>query len=402
MVHDSGETLWRDEAVQRVRGLRESALGGLESEAVALETISGRTLAADILAESDSPPSDFATMDGYAFDATEGYPYELSSHETFPEDDPPAIEAGEAVPVATGAPLPDGANAVLKREEASVEDRQVEGPAIEPGTDTYEQGSNVREGEHLFSAGETLSPKDAIFLSDLGYGTVDVTRRFSVGVLATGTEIHEGRSRDLDSSMLTGLVRSWGHEATYVGSVPDEYDRVESRIAELADHHDAVLTTGGTSVGKKDYVVRALEALGTVEFHRVRLRPGKPIVAATLPDAVVFGIPGKPVGAHTATTLIARPFFTDDSTLPTQEATVSHDLAMGRDGFEYAVPVTVDGGVATPLGHADSPLAVYDTEFDPSVLSSSTRASRADGFVLTTDALTASEKVPVVPYSVIE
>jgi len=221
-------------------------------------------------------------------------------------------------------------------------------------------------------------------------------------VLATGTEIHEGRSDDLDSPMLAGLVRSWGHEATYEGSVPDEYDRVEARIAELADRYDVVLTTGGTSVGKKDYVVRALESLGEVAFHRVRLRPGKPIVAAELPDAVVFGIPGKPLGAHTITSLVARPFFTGEDALPTVPATFGTDLGMGPEGFEYAVPVTLADGAATPLGHVDSPLAVYEETFDPSVLSSSTRATRADGFVLTRDGLAAGETVRVVPYPVIE
>jgi len=402
MSHDHEDMLWRDEAVPRVHQLRESALDGRPSESVPLDAVAGRTLATDVIAESDSPPADYATMDGYAFDATGEYPYDVVDRETFPEDDPPSLGDGEAVAIATGAPLPAEANAVVKKEEVTVSDGRLEGPPVEPGTYTYEQGSNVRAGERLFAAGERLSPKDAIFLGDLGYEAVEVTERFSVGVLATGTEIHEGRSDDLDSPMLAGLVRSWGHEATYEGSVPDEYDRVEARIGELADRHDVVLTTGGTSVGKKDYVVRALDGLGEVEFHRVRLRPGKPLAAATLPDAVVFGIPGKPLGAHTITSLVVRPFFTGEDSLPTVPATFGTDLEMGPEGFDYAVPVTLADGTATPLGHVDSPLAVYEGTFDPSVLSSSTRATRADGFVLTREGITAGETVRVVPYPVVE
>ena len=237
---------------------------------------------------------------------------------------------------------------------------------------------------------------------------------FDCAVLATGTEIHEGRSKDLDSAMLAGLVRAWGHEATYEGSVPDDYEVVASRIAELADAYDVVLTTGGTSVGKKDYVIRALSALGEVDFHRAAVRPGKPIAAARLPDhdAVAFAIPGKPVGAHAITTLVARPFFTGDASLPAIDATLARDVGIGPAGFDYAVPVLLDGdadvaaasnGVeAMPLGHVDSPLQVYDETYDPSVLSSSTRASRADGFFITREGLSAGETVRVVPYSVVE
>jgi molybdopterin molybdotransferase len=204
--------------------------------------------------------------------------------------------------------------------------------------------------------------------------------------------------------MLAGLIESWGHVSTHEGTVPDEFDRVRDRIAELADAHDVVMTTGGTSVGDKDHVVRALSALGDVLFHRVRIRPGKPIAVAELPahDAVAIAIPGKPLGAHVITTLIARPFFTGGSQLSSVTATLSSTVGVGPSGFEYVVPVVLEDGEATPLGHVDSPLSVYEDTFDPSVLSSSTRASRADGFVITETGLSAGDTVDVVPYPVVE
>jgi molybdopterin molybdotransferase len=124
----------------------------------------------------------------------------------------------------------------------------------------------------------------------------------------------------------------------------------------------------------------------------------------------VFAIPGKPIGAHAITTLVARPFFTGRTDLASVEATLERDVTLGPDGFEYAVPVVFEGGgeagtdvgPAMPMGHVDSPLRVYDDQYDPSVLSSSTRASRADGFVLTTEDLSAGETVDVVPYPVVE
>ncbi|SIS18471.1 molybdopterin molybdotransferase MoeA [Natronorubrum thiooxidans] len=403
-THDGADLIDVDAAVDRVRALRTEWLPRLETEQVSLDELAGRTLAEPISAPVDVPAQSHATMDGFAFDATDEYPLAVVETPVFPEDEPAALEAGTAVRIATGSPLPASANAVLKRENAVVEDGQLTGPDLEPGHYVYQRGSNVAAGEELFDAGERLGPKDALLLGDLEIEAVPVSKRLSVGLLATGTEIHEGRHRDLDSPMLAGLVRSWGHEATYEGSVPDVDDRVEERIAELADEYDVVITTGGTSVGDKDYVIRSLDALGDVLFHRVRLRPGKPIAVAELPDsdAVAFAIPGKPIGAHLVTSLVARPFFAGETALPTVAAQMARDVDISTAGFTYGIPVTLEDGVAMPLGHTDSPLSVYKETFDPSVLSSSTRASQADGIVLTTEAVAADEQVRVVPYPVLE
>ena len=402
--HGHGEITPVNAAAERVRDLRDEWLDRWKVETVSVDQIAGRTLAESIDAPAAIPEQSHATMDGYAFDASEDYPYELVDQEVFPESDPPSLSPGEAVRIFTGAPLPPGANAVLKQEEATVDDGRLDGAPTGPGTYVYERGSNVAAGERLFTAGERLGAKDAILLGDLGIAEVPVTERLSVGLLATGTEIHEGRHTDLDSPMLAGLVHGWGHEATYEGTVPDEYDRVRDRIAGVADDHDVVMTTGGTSVGDKDYVVRALRELGTVLFHRVALRPGKPIAVATLPDhdAIVFAIPGKPVGAHAVTSLVARPFFTGSTTLSTVDATMTSDIGIAVPGFTYAVPVTLADDEAIPLGHTDSALSVYQETFDPSVLSSSTRATRADGFVLTESPLSAGDEVAVIPYPVVE
>ncbi|SEW31307.1 molybdopterin molybdotransferase MoeA [Halobacterium jilantaiense] len=404
MAHDHADLVPRADAVERVLAQRSRALDRLDTERVSIDALAGRVLAEPVAASEDQPPYSYATMDGYALDATEDYPLDVVDREVFPEDDPGSLDAGEAVRIATGAPVPEHANAVLKVEEASTEGGELTGTDLSSGTYVYERGSNVEAGEELFAAGERLSPKDAILLRDLGVEAVAVRERLSVGLLATGTEIHEGRIDDLDSPMLAGLVESWGHDATYEGTVPDDYDTVEERVADLAAEHDVVVTTGGTSVGKKDYAIRVLDELGDLDFHRVAVRPGKPIAMADLPefDATALAVPGKPVGAHTITTLVARPFFTGRTDLPTVPAEFPVDLDLGPSGFEYAIPVTLDDETATPLGHVGSPLAVYEDTFDPSVLSSSTRTTRADGFVLTESGLDAGEQVRVVRYESVE
>jgi len=370
--------------------------------AVALDRIVGQTLATPVTATADIPAFDYATMDGYALDATNAYPLDIVGGDVYPEDAPQELEGGSAIEIATGAPLPAGANAVLKYEAATVEDDQLRGPAIEPGIATYRKGSNVEAGTQVFERGERLGPEDAAFLRDLNQEAIEVFEPLSVGVLATGSEIHEGRQSDLDSPMLQALVRSWGHEAEFEGTVPDDYDQVREAIEQLAKHHDIVVTTGGTGVGKKDYVMQALYDLGTVQFHGVRLRPGKPLAFALLPDTAVFAIPGKPVGAYTVASLVARPFFTGRQDLPTLSRSIAQDIELGSDEFEYAIPVVLSGDEAMPLGHSDSPLQVYDRKFDPSTLSSSTRATRADGFILTDTELTSGQEVGVVPYTAIQ
>jgi molybdopterin molybdotransferase len=402
MDHD--DLISRETAVERVLDLRASVLSSHPTESVELDAVTNRVLAEAIVAPGDAPPVSRATMDGFAFDAPPEYPLEVVEGEVFPEDDPGTLSDGTAARVATGAAIPEGATAVLKREEATVDDDELRGPDLDPGTYVYERGQNYREGEILFEAGERLGPQDAILLGDLGLETVPVRERFSTGVVATGTEIHEGRTRDLDSAMLAGLINAWGHEVTYEGTAPDEYERVRDLLAGVASEYDVVVSTGGTSVGHKDHVVRALDELGEVLFHKVRIRPGKPIAVARLPDhdAVAFAIPGKPVGAHTIASLTMGPFFTGTGgPYPSVSATMTVDVGLGPEGFEYVVPVALTAAGAEPLGHVSSPLEVYDETFDPSVLSSTTRSTRADGVVITIEALEAGESVEVIPYDVL-
>lgn len=402
MDGDHADLVSRADAVERVLDARSTWLNERETTTVAPgDGIRGRSLAQEVVADRDVPANDHATMDGFAFEAPPEYPLNVVD-DVYPEDDPPTIEAGEAVRIATGAPLPERANAVLRSEEAAVEDGRLTGADVDPGTYTYERGSNVSEGERLFAPGERLGAKDAILLNDLGIDAVTAYARPRVGVLATGSEIHEDPSRDNDSMMLVELLRGWGAEPTFVGTVPDEYDVVKDRIAALAGQYDVVVTTGGTSVGPKDYVVRALDDLGSIDFHRVRIRPGKPLALADLDEAVAFAIPGKPIGAYTVAALVVRPFFVGETDLPTVEATSAVDVGVGTSEFEYAIPVELADSEAVPLGHPSSDLHVYDEVFDPSVLSSSTRASRADGAVLTDSGVTAGETVTVVPYYVLE
>ena len=392
----------RSQAILKIASMRELLLSDRPTESITVDTIGGRILAESIVSEVDLPSQNHATMDGYAINSGDEYPLELIDS-VFPEDSPGSISPGQAVRISTGAALPEGADAVLKREDANVDGKNLVGEDISSGTYVYAKGSNVSIGEKLFEKGTCLAPRDAILLLDLGHKSVKVYSPFSVGILATGTEIYEGKHEDLDSAMLGGLVTSWGGCPTYEGSVPDQYEIVEKRIEELSKKYDVVITTGGTSVGKRDYVVKAISNLGTVQFQGVLVRPGKPITMASIGSSVIFAVPGKPIGAHTVSMLFLRPFFVGLEEFPTIDMELSRDVKVSREGFEYIVPVVFEKGgeSAMPLGHIDSPLQIFDGVFNSSVLSSSTRAVRADGFFIMVNDIEKGSIVKVVPYTAI-
>ncbi len=390
----------RATATERALALRAALSPG--TERVDIDALAGRTLAEAIDAPSARPPTDQATMDGFAVPANAEGPFEVVAS-VGPEDDPAPVGVGEATRIATGAPLPAGTEAVIRREDADADGDRLLGPPADAGQHVYQRGTNVAAGERLFDAGERLAPRDAALLADLGIESVTVRRRLSVATLATGTEIHEGRQPDRDTAMALGLARAWGHDATDGGTVPDDYDRVRGRVAALAADHDVLLTSGGTSVGRADHVTRALADLGEVVCPGVAVRPGRPATLARLPDCAVLALPGKPVAAHTAAVLLGRPLLTGETAQPTLTATTDVDLELPeRQGMEYAVPVLLSEGRAIPMGHRDSPLSLYGDRFRPGRLASATRATRADGLVFETETLAAGDDVSIVPYEVLE
>ena len=393
------ESLARVDAVERLLVHRTAALDALSTEDVTIDALAGRTLATEVRAPEDVPPHDYATMDGFAVATDDESPAVVA--EVFPEDAPPELAAGEAARVATGAPLPARTDAVLKREDATVTDSRVSGPELAPGTNVSPRGETARADEVLFDAGTRLAPRHAALLRDVGIDQVSVHERLSVAIVATGTEIHEGRQPDRDSDFLAGLVREWGHDPTIHESVPDDLETVRDAIESAAETHDVVLTTGGTSVGSADHVATVLDEHDLL-FESVRLRPGRPVMAAVVDGSLAIGLPGKPLAAHTAAVLVARPFFTGEQRLPSVATALSHRVELPDDDREYAVPVAFEGGGAVPLGHAESALSIYEERFAPGLVSANTRVTTADSIVLAERSLETGESVDVVPYRVLE
>lgn len=409
----------RERARAALLSLGEALLGGGPEEAP-LDRLAGRVLAAPVVAERDVPPLSHATMDGFAVTADDDPPLSLAEGRVAPGDDPPEHEPGVARRVATGGSLPSGADAVIPREDARVGDDALRSIPVDPGANVVERASVVAAGETALDAGRRLAPRDAALLRDLGRDAVPVRPRLSAALLATGTEIYEGREPDRDSETLANLVRAWGGAPALAGSVPDDPDRAGERVAALATDHDVVVTTGGTGVGRTDETAGVLGEAAEVRVRDVPLRPGSNTTVAWLPDSgtAVASLPGPPGAAFSSATLFLRPLFVGRQRVPTLRGRMACDLPVPDQELTFVVPVElVDGSGGpvhgsdgperetvrvVPFGHAESTVDLYGERFRPRRVSTCARLAAADGFVLTDGDLRADDRVDVVPYTAVE
>jgi molybdopterin molybdotransferase len=368
-------------------------LGSLPAEEVHVQETAGRVLAGDVAAPVAVPGFDRAAMDGYALRAGETFgagpynPLELDVvGEAFPAR-PFAgrLEAGRAVRIMTGAPLPEGADAVLQAEAAEEVAGGLGGPVrlrvtepVSPGRHVGRTGEDLQAGSPVLRAGRRLRPQDVGVLASLGVTPVPVVRRPTVALLITGDELLPCGSRpegfhivDSNSVMLAALIRRDGGLPGAVQMVRDSHAAVREALRGAAE--DLVLITGGSSVGLEDHAPRVLAELGEVCVHGVALRPASPTGVGFLGGRPVFLLPGNPVSCLCAYDLFAGPAVRRlggrgpelpyrSVRLPLLRKVVS---VVGRVDY---VRVLVSGGRAEPLAISGA-----------SILSSTTRA---DGFAL--------------------
>jgi molybdopterin molybdotransferase len=305
-------------------------LAGFEpvgTERVALAATDGRVLADAFAAPCDWPPWTRGVMDGYAVRARDlapaapGRPVRLAVRGAVPMGGSFAGEvgAGEAVAITTGGMLPAGADAVLTVEAS----RQAAPGAIEtetalrPGANVIRPGEDFRRGEALLPAGRRLRPQDVGLLAGLGVLEVEVRRRPRVGLLSTGdelvppetAELPPGRIRDINQTVLAAQIRRAGAVPVPAGIAPDREESLRAAVVALWEGTDAVLVSGGSSVGSHDFVERVLGALPGAEplFHGINVRPGKPTLCVRVGGRPVIGLPGHPVSSMVIFDVFVRP-----------------------------------------------------------------------------------------------
>lgn len=318
-----------EEALERILG----AATPLESQSRPLTESVGYALAEDVVADVTLPPWDNSAMDGYALKAVDvrgagaDAPVRLSVSRQVRAGDPPGdpLADGEAVRIMTGAPVPPGADSVVRVEDT---DAEAEAGAVivrddrDAGQNVRPAGQDMRPGELLLSRGHTISPGSVGVLSAAGVERVPVHRPASVAVLTTGDELR-GPDRfedvrsgkgipDSNGPMLAAMIEGAGARAVRLGIAGDQPDALADRIEQAADA-DVLVTIGGASMGEADLVKRVLDRLGYEhDFWRVRMRPGSPIGFGWLPRGgrrqPVFSLPGNPASAFVTFEVFVRPF----------------------------------------------------------------------------------------------
>lgn len=285
----------------------------LNSEKVELLDAYNRVLAQDIIARYDVPHFDRSAVDGYAvkaedtFGASTTNPVLLKVVGSVDIGEKPNFEIknGEAAKIATGAPIPKGANAVVMVEYTNIVGEYVEiFSPVSPYKNVSRKGEDVKAGEVVLRKGEILQPQDIGILSSLGMGEVEVVKIPKIAVLTTGNELVEsydeldvGKIVNSNSPMICAAIKEIGCIPIPLGIAKDDPDLIKSKIKEALSIADAVVLTGGTSVGEKDYVAVVVKELGKIIVHGVSMKPGMPTGLAVVNDKPILLLPGFPMAA---------------------------------------------------------------------------------------------------------
>ncbi|RLF05845.1 MAG: molybdopterin biosynthesis protein [Thermoprotei archaeon] len=352
-------------------------LAPLGVESLKLREAVGRVLAEDVRAVIDVPPFDRSTVDGYAVRAEDTYVAEEYSPVTLRlvgrvevgEAPRVGVGRGECVEVATGAPIPPGANAVVMVEYAEeAGDKVLIYRKARVGEHVSHAGSDALRGEILAWRGTRLTPELIGALAAAGVKEVKVYRQPVVAIIATGNELLEpGRNYvewriyDADTYLISAALAELSCKPLVMGICRDDEEAIRERVDEGLRRADVVLVTGGTSAGMGDLVYRVLDVYDPgVLVHGLKLRPGKPTVVAASGEKLIFGLPGFPLSCYMTFTLLVKPVLARLAGLPLkmlERARVRATLAVriaGAPGYRRLVPVLLRLGrrglVAYPVG----------------------------------------------------
>lgn len=354
-------------------------------ERVGLLDASGRVVASEVVATIDVPPFNRASMDGYAVVAAEtaGASRARAAVLTLAgrvyTGDVPAmtVSPGTCVEIATGAPMPEGADAVVMVEETALDGNSVAiYTSVEPRQNVGPRGADIKAGQTVLEAGRVLNPSRVGALAALGHADVEVWARPSVAVLSTGNEIAAlgqplapGEIYDINRFTLSAVVAEHGGVPVAITTARDTMAALGEALDECL-RHDLIVFSGGSSVGERDLILDIIRERGEVRFHGIAVKPGKPTLFGVVEGRPVFGMPGYPTSCLSNAYILMVPALRRMAHLPaTAPRTVSLPLASqvssvaGRHQF---YTVRVEDGRAVPAFKASGDI---------------TSMSRADGYI---------------------
>ena len=312
-----GELMKTEEALKLLTERLEIVV---EREDIDLRSAAGRILAADIVSDRAVPPHDNAAVDGYAVrfdDLGENGETRLTLAGRIAagtQMDRP-LGRGEAIRIFTGAPMPDGADTVLMQEDCRAENGIVAiPPGIKQGANRRFAGEDVVPGARILAAGTRLRPQEIGLAASIGRISLPVYKPVRVALFSTGDEVRDtgtdlppGCIYDANRYSVAAALEQLGCAVDDLGILPDSYQIIRDTLANAADRHDLIMTSGGVSTGEEDHVRAAIEALGKMHFWRLAIRPGRPLALGQIGSVPFIGLPGNPVAVLVTFMLFARP-----------------------------------------------------------------------------------------------
>ena len=347
-----------------VRLIEENTRRITRVEEIPLGEAAGRVLADDIVAGFNVPPFNRSSMDGYAVRAsdTAGAPVTLKligarhAGEVFHG----VVGAGECLEIATGAPVPNGADAVVMVEYTKLAGDVVEiQRTAKPGSNIAPEGEDIKKGEVVVKAGEILTPGRLGAVAALGFTKVRVYERPRVAIYSTGNEVvsqgwplKPGQVYDINSYTLSAVVAATGGVPVVRGLVRDDFDAIVTAVKD-ASAYDVAVFSGGSSVGVRDLFAGVIEDLGKVHFHGLRVKPGKPTLFGEVGGIPVFGMPGYSTSCLNNAYVFLVPALRKVAGLPpAEQRAVKRRLSraiMAEGEREQFYSVRVEGGEAVPV-----------------------------------------------------
>ena len=364
-------------------------------EQVAIRAGLGRVLARDIVSPIDVPAHDNSAMDGYALRGAElsaqgDTALRIAGRGLAGDRFEGNVGAGEAVRITTGAVMPAGLDTVVPQEFTRLEGDRVIVPAgaVKPGDNRRLAGEDLARGEVALAAGRRLRPADLGLIASLGQGEVPVFRRLRVAFFSTGDELRSvgepleaGCVYDSNRYTLWGMLARLGVEIIDMGVVRDEPSALAATFRDAAACADAVITSGGVSVGEADHTKQIMKQLGDVLFWRIAMRPGRPMAIGRIGHAILFGLPGNPVAvmvtfyAFVRDALLAMggatpeplPMLRAACTTPIRKKPGRTEYQRGRvqragDGWEVSVGGAQGSGILRSMSEANGLVVLHHAQ----------------------------------------
>ena len=317
-----------DEALARLLAF---ATPALNPESVPVGDADGRVLAQNVVSSLHVPPYDNSNMDGYAVRCADvvASGVHLAVSQRIPAGSVGVpLQAGTVARIFTGAPVPEGADAVVMQEDCqalppadgadALAQVQINAQPI-PGQNIRRAGEDVARGDIVLPRGQRLGPAELGLAASIGMSSLHVARRPRVALFSTGDELvmpgtvapqdmPPGAIYNSNRFFLRTLLRRMGCVVSDLGIVPDQRDATVQALLEAAQSHDVILTSGGVSVGEEDHIKPAVQALGTLDLWQIAIKPGKPFAHGRIGEAHFIGLPGNPVSSFVTFLILVRPF----------------------------------------------------------------------------------------------